>query len=71
MGKKYVNLNITRDGPVMGSTLEKLLNQFAGSFIPLIEFQAEAIETLHGQVKALRHDLETERRLRLGKGGRK
>lgn len=77
-GERFISLDIVRDGWVSGRTLEKLLNEFASSIVPIIrdhqntlENQLTLIEGQRSEIKRLRQDLETERRLRLSQGIRK
>jgi len=75
VGAKLIDLNIRRNGPIMASDLEAILNAFASDlqtcFIEMGEAAGAEIRKLREEVRALRHELEAERRLRLGQRGRR
>lgn len=69
--EKLINLDIKRDGPVLGSQLESILNQAFETVLEALENAASRIEEQDREITRLRHAIETERRLRLGMGARR
>ena len=60
-------LNITRHGNVNSRDLEKIVEQIADAILDRFKENERAIADLKKEVRTLRSELETERRLRLAR----
>ncbi|MEX3315665.1 hypothetical protein [Sulfitobacter sp. PS-8MA] len=60
-----VNLNIQRNGYITAKVLQDILEPFAEEVANVLGNLKDQNDELRGEVKALRRELDTERRLRL------